>query len=133
MKVRDKFVTKDIALKLINIGFEEDCLAQLANDELLYPKIFKKSIKRLEIIQLPLWQDVLEWFMVKHKLIITVIPFSISASDTTGYRFSYFIYDLNGFKVVHDETLLGFLTYNEAREQAIYAVILKILNVTKLN
>ena len=46
MKVRDKFVTKDIALKLINIGFEEDCLAQLANDELLYPKIFKKSIKR---------------------------------------------------------------------------------------
>ena len=121
--MKDKFVTKDIALKLINISFDGDCLAQYANDELIFPKIFTKNIKKLVIINIPLWQDLMEWFMDKHKLIITIIPFSISASETVGYRFSYFIYDLNGFKVIHDETLLGYLTYNEAREQAIYKTI----------
>ena len=123
MEIKEKFVTKDIADKLRYIGFEEDCLAQLGNDMFIYPKIFKKTIKRLEIVHLPLWQEVQEWFEVKHNLFIDVFPFIVTASDKKGHRFSYRLINLIDYSSVEDETLLGFLTYNEARELAIYKAI----------
>lgn len=121
--IRTKFVTKEIAEKLINICYDEPCLAQLANDEFIYPKIFRKNIKRLIITHLPLWQDVQDWFAEKHNLFIEVFPYVVTASDSKGHRYSYSIINLNDYSFTIDETILGYLTYNESREQAILKTI----------
>jgi hypothetical protein len=69
---------------------------------------------------LPTWDDAKIWIEDKFELFISVVPFIVTTGDKTGHRYTFDVIDLNNYynSGCEDETLLGFLTYNEAREQA---------------
>lgn len=151
-----KFVTYPVAKALKEVGFDEPCLAIFEPDERYnhkgenrlvmmgqpndYEIYSTKSFYRntdedegyLELLGnneylAPLWQDVIEWFMVKHNIYIQ----ESCVFEDTGNRYY--------FKVTLDYGILKGcyvvsaprLDLNEAREVAILAVIEMLIEKLK--
>lgn len=122
------FVSYNIACELKKIGYDEDCLAywhkpiHYAKKEelvLVDPEIAMdwNSVSESES-SAPTWEQAREWIETKHNLFITIIPMLISASNKGGHRFTFFTINLSTYDEAGDESPLGFLTYEEARELA---------------
>ena len=60
-----------------------------------------------------------DWLHKKHNLFLCVDIFKVSASDTSGYRYTWSTADLETEKWVEDETILGYLTPEEAWDKCI--------------
>jgi len=100
-KTNELFVTRDIALKLKVIGFDEPCFAFftssgnlrynliLENDN---PKLYSNSeINVLDYCSAPLWDQVIDWFIR-----IRNIHIEVELTDTTSeYCFEYCIVTSN--------------------------------------
>jgi hypothetical protein len=56
-----EFVTYEIALKLKELGFEEECLAYFEDKELTLGRLSSVGKKRYLIA--PLWQQAIDWFL----------------------------------------------------------------------
>ena len=87
--MKEQFVTFNIASKLKELGFDEPCLGLYykidtdnGKDWLLdFPRLDYKDNKHSSILELfntnencitvPLWQQVIEWLKVNHKILIT--------------------------------------------------------------
>ena len=130
--LKDQFVTYEIALKLKELGFDEDCLGyynsfnKLEIDRYLHPMLKEYSIPNNNqfintiIIACPLWQQVIDWFKERHDIHIY----------TDYYDNLYgFATKLNKEKLYNRYGSFepGFNTYQEAREQA----ILKAIEIVK--
>lgn len=121
-----EFVSYEQAVALKELGFKEDCLAS-----------YYHAGKRLGIgeyinhgnytILAPLKQQVFRWFREKYELYYHIFPLQITASDKTGYRYSWEIYNHTPEWIANDEELLGSLTYEEAEN----ACIDKLLELCK--
>ena len=132
--MKEQFVTYEIALKLKELGFDEECLTAFSDDkyhDLLHLcenhtegnftiELFQYGIKA------PLWQQVIDWFRNRYNLLIdspkldvwnigkwsvkmTSIDKSIVLEEHVGQPY-WRIYRC-------------FRTYEEAREQAILKAI----------
>ena len=108
-----QFVTYEIALKLKDLGFNEDCLA-FTDDKSLFLGDVAEYIK--PCIKVPLWQQVIDWLREEYNIHIYID----------------FYDDLYGFAIkLNNETFYnrygsfepGFKTYEEARENAILKAI----------
>ena len=148
--MKKQFVTYEIALKLKELGFDEECLAyydinilfpveQPLPDEfnttktnnIYYDNDFHYPLIKLEddIIIAPLYQQVTDWFRKKHNIHI-----EIELTDNTmQFYYQYCIVDSKN-RECHDEDMIDqatriynynerFNTYEEAREQAILKTI----------
>lgn len=106
------FVTYEIALKLKELGFGEDCLACfMKNGELYYGHMNIHYCNNMNRTLSPLWQQAIDWFRKKHNINITI---------PTDYDGSFIItfYDMNEPKKVN-KSYYQFNDYDLAREQSI--------------
>ena len=125
--MKEQFVTYEIALKLKELGFDEECFSAYTEDGGLmdignysnYDKIGELDGHSYYISCLsPLWQQVIDWFREKYNLHITIT----SQSQESWQWHIQFPHDsLN--KMWEED----FYTYEEAREQAILKAI-QIIN-----
>lgn len=135
--MKEQFVTYEIALKLKELGFNEECLAAFSDDEyhdLLHLcenqtggnftiESFKYGTRA------PLWQQAIDWFRVKYKINIEIIwlpnvsKYGIVVSDIN------YVPKLNdgNTNFIHGKDVTNnfvkFDMYEEAREQAILKAI----------
>lgn len=125
--MQKQFCSYDIALKLKELGFMEDCLFVYNSYKVLKhiisgtnPEIddyisFNKYDNRLPA---PLWQQCIEWFREKHNIVIEIW---YDNTQEDGFPWMYEIYISN----IPYEPVTGeyFDTYIESREQAIIKAI----------
>jgi hypothetical protein len=68
----------------------------------------------------PTYLQAMDWLHETHKLFIDCFPVEVSAGETSGHRYSWTTFNLNdNDKSICDETPLGYLTVQKAREQAL--------------
>ena len=139
--MQKQFVTYEIALKLKELGFDEECINEywFTCEKLRFSFESIKNIyhyKRsnsdnndISLISAPLWQQVIDWFREKHNIHI-----EIELTDNTmQFYYQYCIVDSKN-RECHDEDMIDqatriynynerFNTYEEAREQAILKTI----------
>ena len=129
-----QFVTYEIASELKELGFDEPCLTSYSNlkqlmsiyaiSELILDgedlmedtperKYCHPSILRDNFIAAPLWQQVIDWFRLKHKIEIEV------TRDINGFRYMVF----NSGELNSCISDFGIKSFEEAREQAILEAI----------
>jgi len=82
-----------------------------------------KKEKKERFVPAPLKQQVLRWFREKYELHYHIFPLQITASDKTGYRYSWEIYNYSPEWIAEDTSLLGSLTYEEAENTTIDKLI----------
>jgi hypothetical protein len=78
--MNQQFVSYELALKLHEKGFDWHCLAVYMNGEFQIPRGFGMSIVTKEHVDIlkgkavlaPLWQQVIEWFLIEHNLYIYI-------------------------------------------------------------
>ena len=126
--MEEQFATYEIALKLKELGFDEDCSAVFYQGKFMNghiePHVWylvnsistNSDCNSLDIVTAPLWQQVIDWFREKYNIHIYID-----------------FYDgLYGFAIKLNKEKLynrcgsfepGFKNYPEAREQAILKAI----------
>jgi len=86
-----------------------------------------KKDKKERFVPAPLKQQVLRWFRDKYELHYCIFPVTveITASDKTGYRYSWQIYNHTPEWIAEDSFIfiLGILTYKEAEDEVIDKLI----------
>ena len=130
--MEEEFVTYEIALKLKELGFDEECLAYFNNDK--YRDLICTCENGMDgdftvhhysgDVNAPLWQQVIDWFDNKNIIIgIDINP------GTLFYRVHLYkrYYHNPGRLVIRKYFLSGefnnFISKEEAREQAILKAI----------
>jgi hypothetical protein len=126
-----EFVSYEQALALKELGFHEECFAwynygellEFGNDHILdmYAGEDKKPVA-------PLKQQVFRWFREKYEFCYHIFSLQITASDKTGYRYSWEIYNHTPEWIAEDSSLLGSLTYEEAENACIDKLIELVKN-----
>lgn len=128
--MRELFVTDEIALKLQELAFDEDCIVGMSSLGIMNHKIasgnngcFVSWMKKYDTdLPLPLWQQAIDWLRETrgvHVLIYT--------SCWSGSRM-YFTFAVDCiYKREYWYSLSHDLTYNQAREQA----VLKAIEIAK--
>ena len=132
-----EFVTYEIALGLKELGFDEECFAIFFRTILnngrtvnyisdywespFYKNRTNSESNSVDIVSAPLWQQVVDWFIEKHGMIILPFMFDEFREDYFSYRIIRRQGDIN----VH----YPYKSYYEAREQA----ILKAIEICKEN
>ena len=130
--MKEQFVTYEIALKLKELGFDEECLAYFNNDK--YRDLICTCENGMDgdftvhhysgDVNAPLWQQVIDWFDNKNIIIgIDINP------GTLFYRVHLYkrYYHNPGRLVIRKYFLSGefnnFISKEEARKQAILKAI----------
>lgn len=128
--MKQQFITYEIALKLKELGFDEECLyayyhkSDLKNfKENHYMLVGDRNNTQLTDgrISAPLWQQVIDWFRVKYNVLIIVY------SNASGYLFEFS--DAEGGTHRYDSGYSGtndsgcWDTFEEALEAAIKMII----------
>lgn len=121
-----EFVSYEQAVALKKLGFDEDCFAGYdtfgdlwigynSTDGIEYnPSYYNKA---------PLKQQVFRWFREKYEFFQEVSPMKVFASDKTGHRYIWCIYDIDQIVVESDTEILGYYSYEEAENACIDVLI----------
>jgi hypothetical protein len=123
-----QFVTYEIALKLKELGFNEECLAVF---QIPYKKLTitgNSNVKlKMETINAPLYQQVIDWFREKHKYSVSI---HVDEDNSTPSDIKYWycidsFFEVPNNKIVREgiEEVDNFSSFEEAREQAILKAI----------
>jgi hypothetical protein len=139
--MKEQFVTYEIALKLKELDFNEECLCtyavngrrfqrnpsnNMAGEEIEEPYTWKNSLIHKSVMTAPLWQQVIDWFREKHNIIIEVW-FDYTQININEFLWIYEIYVNNN---QHDHDGSWYDNFNECREFAILKAI-ELLNNDK--
>lgn len=128
--MKDQFVTYEIAKKLKELGFNEECLAAYMKSPKHLIKeqgdfglrthgnpfgfdigsVFNDKLKDQNAAT-PLWQQAIDWLREKHKI-------EIAQNPSIRLQKGWFQFDVTQSKP-HLEDFTSAKTYNEARETAI--------------
>jgi len=118
--MQKQFVTYEIALKLKELVFDEECLARFEEDNYLHI-VTSNNIGRRKFIQVPLWQQVFDWFREKHNIVILITPYTADYWTFKIYTLSGIVrvLYLNGKNVtIKSGNHKVFKTYLGAKEEA---------------
>ena len=121
-----QFVSFDIALKLKELGFDEkfslfDSAVYYVNGNLtLCNDGYKTLFLEKEFIICPLYQQVIDWFRIKHNLFIELV-IDRTAEPKFTYIITRYLGDFNWEESIMSEFL--YRTYEESREDAILKAI----------
>ena len=126
-KMVEQFVTYEIALKLKELGFDEQCICRYNAYEVLKHTIsgtnpdmddYVSSNKYDDRLLAPLYQQVIDWFRDVYKIHISIIPFNDEEGEQILYEFVIHEFDWND---ISDYTY--YHSNREAREAAILKAI----------
>ena len=131
-----QFVTYIIALKLKELGFDEECFGWYGiNKEFIFPanntlhSANSKMSNSLIKCSAPLWQQVIDWFREKYDIVIEIVRQKYFDTYANSYAYEvvckvYKNKELEGSVVIRDNKNNHiFYSYEEAREQAILKCI----------
>ena len=121
--MENEFVSYEQAVALKEIGFDGDALKVYSTK---WTKLMDEEYAvryDVDYVLSPLKQQVFRWFREKYELYYHIFPLQITASDKTGYRYSWEIYNHTPEWIANDEELLGSLTYEEAESACIDKLI----------
>ena len=136
--MKDQFVTYEIALKLKELGFDEECFAYYLDKKFYLERLGKiKNNKQLILsykkhttnhISAPLWQQTMNWFREEMLIEILILPQDKSGcAPTPLYFIAIWSYEGEQITELFNSTaklnLLHYGEYREAREQAILKAI----------
>lgn len=140
--MKNKFCTYEIALKLKELGFNDECLGFYDstieffyfNDGLDDGSTEEDYSKNSDLIKpyiaAPLWQDVIDWFREKYNIHVAILPFREYESNILNIVYYYSIVDGNeteGDILCNENDLCAYGdnydTYEECREQVILKAI----------
>lgn len=122
------FVTKEIALKVQELGFDKNKCIMGLSEQGCYIHKFAITNRNETIIcwnrydkdiPLPTWEQVIEWLIDEHKIILTVIY----EYENTTYSFHLFI---DGESHITNITVFYFKSYKEAIKAGITEALLYI-------
>ena len=131
--MKEQFTTYEIALKLKELGFDEECFAYFHPDSDFCMFEYYDLERQNSTIQshyggikqctAPLWQQVIDWFRENHKLHIEL--------QTGDFLYYAVLYQANENNHIGNDvwSSLDELSYYEARKQA----ILKTIELCKNN
>ena len=126
--MKEQFVTYEIALKLKELGFGEECLARYEEYELVISQ--SNLIGKRKFIQAPLWQQVIDWFRNEKNLEINITQWGVKVYIKDILQPPYYIFDIETAKQYNDDWIyqsvnddLEYKTYEEAREASILKAI----------
>jgi hypothetical protein len=125
-----EFVTYEQAKSLKGLKFDEPCFGYYEDVEVPNPFLVITKISDTQggyFTFAPLKQQVFRWFRDKYEFCYHIFSLKITASDKTGYRYSWEIYNHTPEWIAEDRSLLGSLTYEEAEN----ACIDKLLKIAK--
>ena len=127
----EQFVTYEIALKLKELGFDEECFAiffkgilnngrtvnYISDDwqSSFYKNKINSESNSIDIVSAPLWQQAFDWFREKHNMYIEITYEGGLQKDTSLYSFQIWS---NQTSDKSDK-----MDYYKAREQAILKAI----------
>lgn len=95
--MKKQFVPYELALKLKELGFEEDCInfwyqsGTLNNSVPIYG--FQNWYKTNGYLNAPLWQQAFDWFLREHNLECAIIP-----EISSGYKLIERVYNVVYYK-----------------------------------
>ena len=119
--MKKQFATYEIALKLKELGFNEECFGYYHINEGYtkgYAFCYSENTRTSDCSVLaPLWQQVIDWFREKHGIIIS------PAYDHIRGNGNYLVWFYNIKTKYSDLWDLEYKSYEEAREQAILKAI----------
>lgn len=132
--MKEQFVTYEIASKLKELGFDDECFGYYCNKtshhlylECNYKEVTDKiNNPYTDIIKAPLWQQAIDFFREKHNIIIEVW-FDYTQININEFLWIYEIYVNNN---QHDHDGSWYDNFNECREFAILKAI-ELLNNDK--
>ncbi len=114
-----EFVTYEVAKKLKELGFNEECFGAFnSKREISWGFIRYTSQNEFEALA-PLWQQVFDWFRKEKGIIILV-------DEILGYRAN--VHSNKAIELHPDTWFGGFISYEQARERA----VLKALELLKV-
>jgi hypothetical protein len=117
-------VDYNLSMQLKEIGYDEFCWGSwnttASKDKkpifVINMMAFKNSNHPMGNACAPLWQEIFDWLRNKHKFMYLIADVKVSAGTTTGYRYDYQAWKLGNDELyLESKTLLGYLTYEEAR------------------
>ena len=125
--MEEQFVTYEIALKLKELGFGEECLAwyylpanAINENDYILALDSETPENQVVYIKAPLWQQVIDWLREKHKIDIYPEP----TYSLTEYSFKVItVHGKSKKQEYWDGMGKTYNTYQEAREQAILKAI----------
>jgi hypothetical protein len=143
-----QFVTYEIALKLKELGFDEPCIMFYYESQLAilgqfdsFKHSFRSNSEHTSIekesekfVSAPLWQQVIDWFRVKHNIGINItengddILDYVAEKDASVVLMQFRWFFTNKRDCNYDAIGNATLTYEEAREKAILKAIELISN-----
>ena len=140
--MKKQFVTYEIALKLKELGFDEECFGRYEGADYYLEKWNEVKLEPThttsqntfswQLASAPLWQQVIDWLREKHNIHISIYPkMDVNCVDYTVKIYQYLEdsylgegedeeYFPGGLKMILEERLE---TYEEVREQAILKAI----------
>ena len=137
--MENQFVTYEIALKLKELGFDEECLGfwyvskinnsciELRHGMCIFKSTSVELSKYPKNVLAPLWQQVIDWLREKQNICTNIEP--ITFDDEPTYVFE--IINLKNGMLLNDINS-SFIDSSEALEQAILeALELIAKNITK--
>ena len=121
--MEEQFVTYEIALKLKELGFNEKCFGYFGIQNEVKIEISYNSdlnLIRRDFISAPLWQQVIDWLIEKHGIIIGYMNVNIH----TNLEFMWCISTVEEIELnLPNKSERCFKDYQKAREQAILKAI----------
>jgi len=76
--MKKEFITYEIALRLKELGFDEECFMIFRDGTLKAPALtdwYNHNCRIGNTISAPLWQQVIDWFREKHNIHIEILSF----------------------------------------------------------
>lgn len=109
--MKKQFVTYEIASKLKELGFDEECLTSYKSNKTLFKIWYNEVVEGKTTCSAPLWQQTEDW--LRNKNIIIEVRKNFPKNQY------FYTIDSKTFQYVSESTF----SYFEAREQAILKCI----------
>ncbi len=122
-----EFIPYQQAFALKKLGFDEPCFGKFDYTELevggKWSNSLFKNVTEDIFTAAPTYSQAFRWFREKYEYYYYIFPLQITASDKTGYRYSWEIYSHTPEWITEDRSLLGSLTYEEAELECLKKLI----------
>ena len=115
--MKEQFVTYEIALKLKELGFDEECFGRYEGTDYYLEKwngvklepthTTSQNTFSWQLASAPLWQQVIDWFREKHKIrVCNLVNIYIEATFIIYHSTDVEVIDGNDFYKTREQAIL---------------------------
>lgn len=127
--MQNEFVPYEQTLELKELGIDDHIKHSYGYYDADKKLFISTSLLTNDSITAPLWQQAFDFLREKYKFMYLVEDIMVAASSTVGYRFRYRAWRLMEEDCpIADMTILGFLTYDQAKLNCLKDIIHLVKN-----